>query len=171
MKISKSLLFVQRRNSLMQRSVSILFVTLFCYSIESHVQAQNIVSQPVPEEYEHDSVESCQRLVPTCVPRFEEKKVKTSKYSLECECQCDPGREPWHGHACDPLHHTTCKNIVVRKKLMKHEEEEVEKVLKYDLVWVPSETCEEKPCRNQHFQWNWAGFCDILSRTKFHAQK
>ena len=85
--------------------------------------------------------------VPACKPRYEEKKVKKPLYSMKCDYACYPDREPWHEDACDPEHNPPCGKIYIKKKLLKSEEETVEKVLQYDVVMVPAKQCRCSSCK------------------------
>ena len=85
--------------------------------------------------------------VPACKPRYEEKKVKKPIYSLKCDYACGPGRESWHEDACDPEHNPPCGKIYIKKKLLKREEEKVEKFLQYDVVMVPAKPCSLSSCK------------------------
>ena len=82
---------------------------------------------------------SCQ--VPTCKPKWEDKKTKKAKFTMKCDFECARPWEPYHqGHCCEEKT-TPCGDVYTKKKLFKTEEEKVERVLKYEVVMKPAPPC------------------------------
>ena len=99
------------------------------------------------------AAECCDPAVgPTCAvcrPKWEDKKTKKPRYSQQCAEECVRGRDAWCGdHGCCAEKTSPCGRIVTRKKLLKTEEEKVDRILKYEVVQVPVAGCEPPPCRD-----------------------
>ena len=82
--------------------------------------------------------DSCSGCGTCCQPRWEDKKSKKATYGMKCEQECSRGLGAWckTGTCCEP--NTPCGRLFTKKKLLKTEEEKVEKILKYDLIPTPS---------------------------------
>jgi len=84
---------------------------------------------------------SCQ--VPTCKPKWEDKKTKKATFTMKCDFECVRPWEPYHqGHCCEEKT-TPCGEVHTKKKLYKTEAEKVERVLKYEVVMKPAPPCCE----------------------------
>jgi hypothetical protein len=87
----------------------------------------------------------CREYVPACKSSWDEKKTKKAVYSMKCEYACERAREPWHTECrCSP----PCGEVFIKKKLYKRQEEEVERVPKYEVKMVPApcDHCAKAPC-------------------------
>jgi YHS domain-containing protein len=92
---------------------------------------------------------SCNDCMRACKPHWEDKKTKKPKYSMKCEEECVRGFDRWHKDPCNPESDPPCGHIFVKKKLMKREEDKVERVLKYDIVGggpEPAQRCSPPAC-------------------------
>ena len=79
--------------------------------------------------------------VTTCTPRWEDKKTKKPKYSQKCEPACVRGHDGWCDHGCCPEQTSPCGIVITKKKLLKRDEDKVERVLKYDVGKAPCIAC------------------------------
>lgn len=92
---------------------------------------------------------SCTPQVPTCKPKWEDKKTKKASLAIKCDFECVRPWEPYHDGACCEEKTTPCGEVRTKKKLYKTEEEKVERVLKYEVVMKPAAPCcdPEPSCR------------------------
>lgn len=86
---------------------------------------------------------SCSPQVPTCKPKWEDKKTKKAHLAIRCDVECVRPWEPYHQGACCEEKTTPCGEVRTRKKLFKTEEDRVERVLKYEVTMTPAARCCE----------------------------
>ena len=99
----------------------------------------------------------------TCKPKWEDKKTKKPKYSMKCEEECVRGFDAWCDHGCCPEHTPPSVGVFTKKRLMKREEDKVERVLKYDLEKAPPAPCRPPECRDCNPCWyDLPGLCRRL---------
>jgi len=85
----------------------------------------------------------CSCLVPTCKPKWEDKKTKKATFTMTCDFECVRPWEPYHQGDCCEEKTTPCGDVRTKKKLFKTEEEKVERVLKYEVAMRPAAPCCE----------------------------
>jgi len=99
----------------------------------------------------------------TCKPKWEDKKTKKPKYSMKCEEECVRGFDAWCDHGCCPEGTPPAVGVFTKKRLMKREEDKVERVLKYDLEKAPPAPCRLPQCRDCNPCWyDLPGLCRRL---------
>lgn len=100
---------------------------------------------------------SCTHQVPTCKPKWDDKKTKKATFTMTCDFECTRPWEPYHqGNCCDEKT-TPCGNVHTKKKLFKTEEEKVERVLKYEVIMKPAAPCCEPEPACGCFGCRWIG--------------
>ncbi|RLS32280.1 MAG: hypothetical protein DWH79_07735 [Planctomycetota bacterium] len=86
---------------------------------------------------------NCNPQVPSCKPKWEDKKTKKAAFTMKCDFECARPWEPYHqGHCCEEKT-TPCGEVYTKKKLFKTDVEKVERVLKYEVVMKPAVPCCE----------------------------
>lgn len=91
---------------------------------------------------------NCRPQIPTCKPKWEDKKTKKATFSMKCDFECVRPWEPYHQGDCCEEKTTPCGDVHVKKKLFKTEVDRVERVLKYEVVMKPAAPCcaDEPAC-------------------------
>ena len=104
----------------------------------------------------------CPQCVPACKSSWEEKKVKTPKYSVKCDYMCERAHESWHTGPTECRCRPPCGEVFIKKKVFKTEEEKVEKVPKYEVKMVPApcQHCSKQPCCCP----GWHAICNAAAR-------
>lgn len=98
-----------------------------------------------------------------CRPKWEDRKTKKPTYSMKCEPECVRGFDAWCDHGCCPECSPPAVGVFTKKRLMKQEDDKVERILKYDLVRTPPTPSEPPKCRHHHPCWyDLPGLCRRL---------